>query len=113
MSELQDLGEEVYAVEAITKKRLRKGKPEYLIKWKGWSARDSTWEPEENILDPRLIQQFVIEENNKLLSSERQARKRLEKESKNNPNKGGEKGETSPISFLRETFENRHPNLII
>ena len=25
---------------------------------KGWSPRYSTWEPEENILDPRLIQQF-------------------------------------------------------
>ena len=39
--------------------RFKKGKTEYLVKWKGWSPRYSTWEPEENILDPRLIQQFV------------------------------------------------------
>merc|ERR1712106_959716 len=60
------LGDQVFAAEAITKKRTRKGGTEYLVKWKGWSPRYSTWEPEENILDPRLIQQFVIKEEAKL-----------------------------------------------
>ena len=53
------LGNQVFAAEAITKKRLKKGKTQYLVKWKGWSPKHSTWEPEENILDPRLIQQFA------------------------------------------------------
>ena len=53
------LGDQVFAAEAITKKRLRKGRTEYFVKWKGWSPKHSTWEPEENILDPRLIQQFT------------------------------------------------------
>jgi len=53
------LGEMVFAAERITKKRLRKGKTEYLVKWKGWSPKYNTWEPEENILDVRLIDQFV------------------------------------------------------
>jgi len=48
----------VFAAERITKKRLRKGKTEYLVKWKGWGPKYSTWEPEENILDGRLIDQF-------------------------------------------------------
>merc|ERR1712106_530722 len=60
------LGDQVFAAEAITKKRTRKGGTEYLVKWKGWSPRYSTWEPEENILDPRLIQQFVLKEELKL-----------------------------------------------
>merc|ERR1712020_478192 len=53
------LGDQVFAAEAITKKRLKKGKTQYLVKWKGWSPKYSTWEPEENILDSRLIQQFT------------------------------------------------------
>ena len=53
------LADQVFAAEAITKKRFRKGKTEYLVKWKGWSPKHSTWEPEENILDPRLLQQFT------------------------------------------------------
>jgi len=56
--EQKNLGEMVFAAERINKKRLRQGKTEYLVKWKGWSPKYSTWEPEENILDPRLIQQF-------------------------------------------------------
>lgn len=48
----------VYAAERIMKKRVRAGKVEYLVKWKGWSTRHNTWEPEENILDIRLIDIF-------------------------------------------------------
>ncbi|XDV13590.1 hypothetical protein PO909_001970 [Leuciscus waleckii] len=53
--ELSSIGEQVFAVEAITKKRIRKGNVEYLLKWQGWSPKYSTWEPEDNILDPRLV----------------------------------------------------------
>ena len=57
MQNLEELehSDQVIAAEAITKKRLRKGKTEYLVKWKGWSPRYSTWEPEKNILDPQFI----------------------------------------------------------
>ncbi|XP_046893937.1 chromobox homolog 7a isoform X1 [Hypomesus transpacificus] len=53
--ELSSIGEQVFAVESITKKRVRKGNVEYLLKWQGWSPKYSTWEPEDNILDPRLV----------------------------------------------------------
>merc|ERR1711997_635336 len=53
-----DGDDQVFAAEQITKKRLRKGRTEYLVKWKGWAPKFNTWEPEENILDPRLIQQY-------------------------------------------------------
>lgn len=56
--ELPAAGEHVFAVEGIEKKRIRKGKTEYLVKWRGWSPKYNTWEPEENILDPRLLVAF-------------------------------------------------------
>ncbi|XP_078450087.1 uncharacterized protein LOC144718587 [Lampetra planeri] len=56
--ELSAVGERVFAVERINKKRIRKGMVQYLVKWKGWSPKYSTWEPEENILDPRLVMAY-------------------------------------------------------
>ncbi|XP_051986515.1 E3 SUMO-protein ligase CBX4-like [Xyrauchen texanus] len=56
--ELHSAGEHVFAVESIEKKRIRKGRIEYLVKWRGWSPKFNTWEPEENILDPRLLVAF-------------------------------------------------------
>ncbi|XP_055754329.1 chromobox protein homolog 8-like isoform X1 [Salvelinus fontinalis] len=56
--ELSAVGERVFAAESINKQRIRRGRMEYLVKWKGWSKRYSTWEPEENILDARLFAAF-------------------------------------------------------
>ncbi|CAG5910268.1 unnamed protein product [Menidia menidia] len=60
--ELSAIGEQVFAVESILKKRVRKGNVEYLLKWKGWPPKYSTWEPEEHILDRRLVQAFEEKE---------------------------------------------------
>nr|XP_057925283.1 chromobox protein homolog 2-like [Doryrhamphus excisus] len=49
---------QVFDAECILSKRPRKGKFEYLIKWRGWSSKHNSWEPEENILDPRLLAAF-------------------------------------------------------
>lgn len=48
----------MFAAESILKRRIRRGRWEYLVKWKGWSQKYSTWEPEENILDERLFAAF-------------------------------------------------------
>ncbi|MGH0149872.1 UNVERIFIED_CONTAM: hypothetical protein FKN15_025219 [Acipenser sinensis] len=38
--ELPAAGEHVFAVESIEKKRARKGRVEYLVKWRGWSPKE-------------------------------------------------------------------------
>ena len=48
----------IFAAERILKKRKRKGKMQYKVKWLGYPEDQSTWEPEENILDKRLIEHF-------------------------------------------------------
>ncbi|KAM4611797.1 chromobox protein homolog 6a isoform 2-T2 [Polymixia lowei] len=60
--ELSAVGDRVFAAEAILKRRVRKARIEYLVKWKGWALKHSTWEPEENILDDRLILGFEQKE---------------------------------------------------
>uniref|UniRef100_UPI00398E9A98 chromobox protein homolog 7-like n=1 Tax=Pristiophorus japonicus TaxID=55135 RepID=UPI00398E9A98 len=60
--ELSAIGEQVFAVENIRKKRIRKGRVEYLVKWKGWPPKYSTWEPEDHILDPRLVMAYEEKE---------------------------------------------------
>ncbi|XP_051994431.1 uncharacterized protein LOC127652361 [Xyrauchen texanus] len=60
--ELSAAGDRVFAAEAILKRRIRKGRMEYLVKWKGWAIKYSTWEPEENILDERLVAAFEQKE---------------------------------------------------
>ncbi|CAH9147857.1 unnamed protein product [Cuscuta epithymum] len=43
------LAEGFYEIEALRKKRVRKGQVQYLIKWRGWPETANTWEPVENL----------------------------------------------------------------
>lgn len=38
-----------YEIEAIRRRRVRKGQLQYLIKWRGWPENANTWEPLENL----------------------------------------------------------------
>lgn len=45
----------VYTVERILNKRNHHGVTQYLLKWKDYPIKESTWEPVENILDRGLL----------------------------------------------------------
>lgn len=48
---------ELYPVDHIVDYRFRAGQHEYLVKWRGYSEKDNTWEPAEHITDD-LINDF-------------------------------------------------------
>ena len=51
-------GETEYEVESILDCRRRGRQVQYLIKWKGYSLEESSWEPAGNIHAPRLLRDF-------------------------------------------------------
>jgi len=55
--------EEEYEVEKILNKRIKKGKVEYLVKWKGWDLPEhNTWETVENLENSgELITEYEVE----------------------------------------------------
>uniref|UniRef100_T1J638 CXXC-type domain-containing protein n=1 Tax=Strigamia maritima TaxID=126957 RepID=T1J638_STRMM len=53
---LPDGGE--FQVEKIIAKRLKRGKVEYLLKWKDYPESENTWEPVDNLCCPELLKDF-------------------------------------------------------
>ncbi|XP_072167913.1 chromobox protein homolog 7-like [Diadema setosum] len=50
--------DQIFIADCIKKRRIRRGKVQYLVKWRGCPSRYNTWEPEDNILDPSLVLEF-------------------------------------------------------
>ena len=59
-----------YEVDYIMKHRESDGAFEYLVKWKGYDVKDSTWETEEAFNDPQPVERYF-----RLLQAKQQAQK--------------------------------------
>ncbi|KAK6919826.1 Chromo domain [Dillenia turbinata] len=70
------LADGFFEVEAIRRRRVRKGELQYLIKWRGWPEAANTWEPLENLL---TCMDVVDAFEDRLKSKNKPSRKRKRK----------------------------------
>uniref|UniRef100_U5EY97 Heterochromatin protein 1 n=1 Tax=Corethrella appendiculata TaxID=1370023 RepID=U5EY97_9DIPT len=75
--------EEEYVVEKIVDRRVKNGKIEYYLKWKGYDNSSNTWEPKDHLDCPDLIKEF--ENNREKLAKESKTKEKDNKSSKAKP----------------------------
>merc|ERR1711874_541850 len=91
--------EEEYEVEKIIEKRLRKGKVEYLVKWKNWNdPGDNTWEPIAHLDCDDIISKFEKENPTEKKKGEK---RKSEVETTNAPSKVAKKSNEKAKGFGR------------
>uniref|UniRef100_A0A6G1SL61 Chromobox 7 n=1 Tax=Aceria tosichella TaxID=561515 RepID=A0A6G1SL61_9ACAR len=102
-------GQDIYICEKILKKRISKGIPLYLIKWKDYPMKASTWEPKENILDPQLLTSFEKELKRKKLNKKKLKRPNQTRAS---PEENGD-GDQSNNNTLNNKTAAGKPQMIV
>ena len=54
------MAEEEYVVDKLLDKRVKNGRVEYLLSWKGYGPEENTWEPRANLDCAELIKVRII-----------------------------------------------------
>jgi len=74
-------GEEEFKVEKILNKRMVRGKEKFLVRWKGYTVEEDTWENRENLENAKgLVEEFKREYREEVKELRQQEQEEEEKE---------------------------------
>ncbi|CAI2380992.1 unnamed protein product [Moneuplotes crassus] len=98
----EEIKDEYYQVERITKHKIVRGKKYYLIKWVGYHDRDNTWEPVENLANVTyMIEEY--ENKRKLLGDNSDMRSgKMKKRDRKDRTKIYDEGDSSAYAESKE-----------
>uniref|UniRef100_A0A8D0D4X3 Chromobox 1 n=1 Tax=Sander lucioperca TaxID=283035 RepID=A0A8D0D4X3_SANLU len=105
--------EEAYEVEQILDHRVVKGRVEFLLKWKGFSDEDNTWEPQDNLDGPDHIAEYMQKHKEKE-EKKKEGKKKVVSEASGDSEERGSKRKKEEVSEgkrLLQTEESQKSNL--